>query len=256
MSSINLARKKEQIKKIWKDHFRRDLSEEEVERKFNLTVKSSITISSHLKDFSTALLENYINASDVVSFSPKALMKELFDSVELLKDKFIDDTKFAEAYTAVQFVLAIRKATGDKLLITISDRPDIILFKLPIKKLSVRDGDRAFFEVLKCAPEFEGFRKDQFDEDFLNYIRKHKFSMQYGKKVWLVVPFLSKIYHGDVLKNFQKVVSKATDNPFENIYLSELIDQDYRHFKLYRIYPDYFSIEVNLNLEQDKKLIF
>src|SRR4051794_27176991 len=100
MSSINIARKKEQIKKIWKDHFRRDLSEEEVERKFNLTVKSSKTISSHLKDFSTTLLENYINASDVVSFSPKALMKELSESVELLKDKFIDDTKFAEAYTA------------------------------------------------------------------------------------------------------------------------------------------------------------
>jgi hypothetical protein len=254
MSSINIARKKEQIKKIWKDHFRRVLTEEEVERKFNLTVKSSITIPSHLKDYSPALLENYVNASDIVSFSLKALMKELSESVELLKDKFIDDTKFAEAYAAIQFVLAIRKLNGDKLLITMSDNPDIILLKLPIKKLEVRDGDRAVFEVLKCAPEFEGFRKDQFDEDFLKYIKKQKFSMRYGKMVWLVVPFLSKIYHSDIIKHFQKTISKATDNPYENIYLTELIGSGYGHFKLYRVYPDYFSIEVNLKL--DNKLIF
>lgn len=251
MIYINKQRKKEEIRKIWWLHFKRRLSEIELEDFLERTIKSSKDTLFGLG--SEALIENHINSSDTVYFSPKSLMRELNASLKALGDKFLDDTKFHEAYSASLLALAVKKINGDNHIIALSESPDLVVLKLPLEKIGATTGFKAKIEVLRCAPEFEKFT-GHFNNDLVSYILKHKKSQDYQNS-GLLIPLLTYRTKILYLKDFKEFYNEVSDkNKFKNVYLVEPLIDEINYFRFYIIYPTFNYID--FIWKEDNHLIY
>lgn len=244
---------KEKIKKIFKENFLRELSEEEVYEIYEkLLLYTKLELSK--AGLTEKQIEEYFKKSFEMVFSPGAIHAEVFRIANEIGIEALENSKkykrLSEMMDASCLAIALKKLRGEEWMIKSQDQPDTLLVKRSEKPSNEKPFNAFYLEVMQIPENIKESFKADVETEMAKFIKDKKFYKRYGRISCLLV-HLNFNYTAFKIKKLSEELCILPGNPFHQIYTRTNTDPNFGMMDIAMIYPKYSSITIDFKKERD-----
>lgn len=242
------------VKKVFKENFLRELTDEEASDIANKMISQSREAFSSIEGFTEEKFQQYISKNLVLLFSPSAVNAEIKKIIDTIGIEALENSpkykRLSEMSNASCLALALKKVFNEEWMIKAQDYPDIILVKKNSRSFNNKHLDAVMLEIMEIPEHARASLGSDIELGIAELIKKKKFDKRYEGVPHLLV-HLNIDQPGLNLKRVSELLNSFSGNPFHQIWTRANADPNSQIMDISLLTPEFHQTKIDFINDRD-----